>query len=483
MEQFRVSPAAAVVSKRKRQSYAPEQIEKAVTLARQVGAEAAAVTLNKTLATTDHLVPSTIRQWLSRWRTNGAFWTNPGKRGRPELLSSVDGGQQEWERQVGSFRDQGAPVTGRLAATIARAVLEEKAPSLLDTHGGPAKLSVSGGSKALARSGKSWRKKTTSRIIPPADSLADTRDAFYKKLSDCFPGENIPPGLLLNFDQTFQMFNPCRGYTWEKRGADRVQVSARKDGFTLCPVVSAVGVVGAQLIFSNARYPTIHPGPLLRFTHTPNHWSNEGTTIALWKTIIKPHIDITRLAMGQGDAPAIVLADAFAAHWTPAVLEVVNGIGNVAYVCVPESLTHLFQPLDLGIIAAIKQSVLRRKDEHAEEEIRTAVRENRGVVLSKSIPVLRDRVTMYIKEALSDSRICAETCCKSGFDRAGISRLLFGDDAPADIDRYVPQRACEECGEAAPVVLPEPDCGCFHDRATPVLCAGCHYNHNNLCPF
>ena len=56
----------------------------------------------------------------------------------------------------------------------------------------------------------------------------------------------------------------------------------------------------------------------------------------------------------------------------------------IAYFCVPESLTHLFQPLDLGIIAAIKQSVLRRKDEFSEEEVRIVIRENRGVLLSKS---------------------------------------------------------------------------------------------------
>ena len=74
----------------------------------------------------------------------------------------------------------------------------------------------------------------------------------------------------------------------------------------------------------------------------------------------------------------------------------------IAYIAVPDCLTHIFQPLDLGIIAALKNSVLRRRDDFLESEVRTAVRENRAVVLSKSLPVLRDRVATWIKEALVD---------------------------------------------------------------------------------
>lgn len=58
-----------------------------------------------------------------------------------------------------------------------------------------------------------------------------------------------------------------------------------------------------------------------------------------------------------------------------------------------DKLTHVFQPLDLGIIAAWKQSILRRKDDFVEAEARAAVRER----LTTSRPVIRDRVTAWIK--------------------------------------------------------------------------------------
>ena len=33
-----------------------------------------------------------------------------------------------------------------------------------------------------------------------------------------------------------------------------------------------------------------------------------------------------------------------------------------------------------------------------------------------------DRMTTWIKELIADPIICAESCCRSGFERAGIGR-------------------------------------------------------------
>ena len=207
---------------------------------------------------------------------------------------------------------------------------------------------------------------------------------------------------------------------------------------------------------------------------------NEKTTIDLFNTIIVPHVVSRRLVLGQPLAPAIIFADAFAAHWTPAVKKLVSELDNVAYICVPESLTHLFQPLDLGIIAAIKNSVMRRKDEFCEAEVRTAVRENRGVILSKSRPVLRERITMFIKQCLADPDICAEHCCEMGFARAGILKALFGEGHP-DIDDHVAPSVCAECGEIAFARQDMPSCACFADVSGKLLCDGCFDNHSTLC--
>ena len=340
------------------------------------------------------------------------------------------------------------------------------------------------GGRLLSAAGNSFRKRTSTRIIPPVADVGVARDDFYSSLSEPFTAVTPTLDMLINFDQTFHLYNPNRGYTWEKKGSNRVQLHSNKDGFTLCPVISAAGIIGAQLIFGGSTtgvHPRVAPGPLLRYTHTANHWSNEDTTLALFKDIIIPYVESRRLLHGTPDAPALVLADAFSAHWTQAVKDYVGEQHAIVYIAVPDCLTHLFQPLDLGVIAAIKQSILRRKDDFMEQEVATAIREGRGVILSKSRPVLREKIAMWIKETLSDPNICAEHCCRSGFDRAGITRAMYGGNTIADVDLVLPPPTCEECGEFGLLCEELPTCAHFGDVASMVLCTGCIAQHNDLC--
>ena len=54
---------------------------------------------------------------------------------------------------------------------------------------------------------------------------------------------------------------------------------------------------------------------------------------------------------------------------------------------------------------------------------------------------------MWVKEMMEDSEICAEHCCRSGFDRAGISRALYGEPSRVDVDGFIPPPVCVDCGE------------------------------------
>ena len=132
-----VLPAEAVAAvKRKRQIYAPEVIEKAVTESRFHGGPVATANLNKNRPVAERVPEETVRCWLSRWKKEGAFWDEPKKRGRKNLTEKLpDNVQQEWIKQVQSVRAKGDAVTGRVAAALGRGVLAEMAPSLLERHG------------------------------------------------------------------------------------------------------------------------------------------------------------------------------------------------------------------------------------------------------------------------------------------------------------------------------------------------------------
>ena len=123
-------------------------------------------------------------------------------------------------------------------------------------------------------------------------------------------------------------------------------------------------------------------------------------------------------------------------------------------------------------------------EDFLEEEVRTAVKENRPVVLSKSRPVLRDRVVCWIKELILNPAVCGVDCCRTGFQRAGIFRVVCGQESDnIEVDVAVPEalRLCSECGERGKLVYDLPGCHHFEDVEKALLCDGCLNNHESLC--
>ena len=198
-----MSAAALASSAKKRKNYPTELIGQTVAEARHIGAQAAAVKVNRNLSRDEQVNEDTVRKWLSRWKTYGNFWEDRPKRGRKSV---VDLAPQTllpaWEEQIPGLRAQGEPVTGRMAAVVGRAVLDNQSPSLLERHGGNIKMSVRTGRRLLASSDRAWRKKSSSRIVPPPDSLADTCSAFFPEISAVAEDSSLTPQLILNFDQT-----------------------------------------------------------------------------------------------------------------------------------------------------------------------------------------------------------------------------------------------------------------------------------------
>ena len=125
------------------------------------------------------------------------------------MSSVLAGAVEEWNKQIHAIREQGNSVTSCVSGAVARAVLESKAPSLLLRHGGNVKMSSRTGQRILEHEGKPWRKRTSSRMLPPIAEVIEAKDQFYGEL------RNIPvviPELDINFDQTFHLFNPTRGF-------------------------------------------------------------------------------------------------------------------------------------------------------------------------------------------------------------------------------------------------------------------------------
>ena len=90
-------------------------------------------------------------------------------------------------------------------------------------------------------------------------------------------------------------------------------------------------------------------------THTPNHWSNEATTLEFINEVLDPYFIAQREALDlEPDHRALVLLDVFAAHRTQAVKDLFWK-KNISIVYVPASCTGELQPLDVSGNGSFKQ--------------------------------------------------------------------------------------------------------------------------------
>ena len=118
------------------------------------------------------------------------------------------------------------------------------------------------------------------------------------------------------------------------------------------------------------------------------------------------------------------------AHWTDEVKNRVLLVPNVVYICTPESLNHVFQPLDLGAIAALKNAIQTTKDTMFERETEKALRDKTSLIPP---PILGNLVSQWIKEVFESSEFDAY-CATTGFDRSGLLWYLFNDVPHKAID-------------------------------------------------
>lgn len=121
--------------------------------------------------------------------------------------------------------------------------------------------------------------------MPPDADLCVTRDGFYDAIAKNSDGPP-PPELVMNFDQTFHLYDPTHNFTGEKRGSPRAQLKEKRDGFTFVPVVSMATRRWSSDDFWRCTatvLPSSPPGDLLMYNYNATHWSNESTTIQLWE--------------------------------------------------------------------------------------------------------------------------------------------------------------------------------------------------------
>ena len=250
-----------------------------------------------------------------------------GLRGRPLLLGDLDAHVQEYVRKL---RLAGGIVNRAIVIAAATGVVQHNNPAILRSHGGSLDLGKKWADSILLRMGLVKRKATkAARKVPP--DFADIKLAFLQRVAEIVHENEIPPELVINWDQTGAKFVPTGQWTLAEQGVKQVEVTGL-DGKREMTALLACTLSGSwlppQLIYAGK---TTKCHPVVDFPegwdiwHSDSHWSTEETMLRYIEVVIAPYAVATRCSLGlQPDHCALAIFDVFAAHRCNSVLEALN---------------------------------------------------------------------------------------------------------------------------------------------------------------
>ena len=280
------------------------------------------------------------------------------KRGRPLMLGEeLDKSVQVYLRKV---RECGGVVTSRIAVAAARGILLHYDRSMLAEFGGHVQFNLPWGYSLLKRMNFVNRKATTSKSKHAVSNFEQLKQAFLDDVCTTVMMEEIPPQLILNWDQTGIKIVPTSSWTMNELGAKRVEVVGVNDKRMITAIFcgSAVGDFLPPQVIYQGKTERCHPH--FRFpsdwdvTHSPRHWSTEETMIQYVKNIVVPYVEGCRDTIG--DKPALVIMDNFRGQITAAINELLES-HNIHVTLLPPNTTDLLQPMDISVNKPAKDSL------------------------------------------------------------------------------------------------------------------------------
>lgn len=149
------------------------------------------------------------------------------KQGRPLMLGEdLDTMVQKYLKKV---REGGGVVTARVAIAAARAVIMTQDRFKLVEYGGHIELNKAWAYSLLHCMKFVKRKSTTAKSKFTAADFARLKKEFLDYLNTTVAMEEIPPELVLNWDQTGIKLVPVSAHTMDQRGSKRVEVTGVND--------------------------------------------------------------------------------------------------------------------------------------------------------------------------------------------------------------------------------------------------------------
>ena len=289
------------------------------------------------------------------------------KRGRPVLLGeALDCRVQAYLKKT---RQVGGAISSRTVIAAARGIIMVYDKTILEEFGGHVRLTRSWAHALLKRMNFVKRAATTSGKKYTADDFARVKKDFLDDVVSTVSMEEIPPSLILNWDQTGIKLVPSSSWTMDQRGTKHVELAGVNDKRQITAVFCGT-IVGdfflpIQLIYQGKTsrcHPNFQFPSSWDITHSPRHWSTEETMLQYIDYIIIPYVDGVRDLIGDHTKPAVVIMDNFKGQTTESVKNLLED-HNIHTCYLPPNTTDLLQPMDISVNKPAKDYVKRQFQE------------------------------------------------------------------------------------------------------------------------
>ena len=205
--------------------------------------------------------------------------------------------------------------------------------SLWSIHGGHIKLNRHWAYSLFKRINFVPRKPTTSKSKSSVKDFAKAKKEFLQEVVSTVEMEDIPPELIMNWDQNGIKMVPTTTWTMERKRSKRVEVVGSNDKHVFCGTIQG-NFLPVQLIYAGK---TTFCHPKYRFlagwhvTHAKKHWSTEETMRQYIEFIILPYVNSVRNSLNDNTVAGLVIMDNFKGLVTASISKLLED--NHLHVC------------------------------------------------------------------------------------------------------------------------------------------------------
>ena len=296
------------------------------------------------------------------------------KMGRPLLIG------EELDRQVQEYlrylREQGSAVNSAIAIATAEGVVRSVDANLLACNGGGINLTKPWARGLLGRMGMVKRRASSKAKVSVEDFEVKKKE-FLLEVKNVVSFDEIPPPLIINWDQTGIHYIPVSSWTMEKEGTKRIELAGKEDKRQLTAVLAgsmAGDFLPPQIVYQGKTsrcLPHVDFPDGWHVTYSANHWCNEITMKDYINKIILPYVKQKREELMLAvDYPAVVIFDNFKAQCTSELLTILDD-NNINVILIPANCTDRLQPLDISVNKAVKDFLRSKFQEWFAKQVKS----------------------------------------------------------------------------------------------------------------